>query len=732
MLTDLYAITNSLLRNGVQIKEEANHIKKVAKTNGFLFSFDMKSIISDVEHVCSADISKLWRIVESNQKRFPITNLKSPLCVIDPTDQFSFAEELTVALKENTLPDFLRYCFNKYNIQFNLHKENVKAISVFSYEYPQHIMKQTESKIDGTAFHALLSNMTKWFADGGKTEHLIMYMGSMLCQSVLTGSTDNQADASAVLFGRWNKKKAQFEEPKVQFGFYPTSRKNELFVDSYDRVNKAFLTVSTSKMVGTCALSGKSDQPLITGRFPDVNLPVIGATKMFAMFKGVPAQFRYGKTGAELFPVSEIEANKVVNTLKTICAPEQRSRTWCTIPRPNTIKGEQDLLISWIDGAIDNKISDVIKSALPQLCMIPAAKDSFSEALSSYEAITKNVIDAITKVNSKTIINTKQRIVILSEIDSGNREVVGNFTYDLEKMLLGVKHWSQSCKNDINFRLPIFDAKSGKLSIMTPYVPSPINIAILSKNRYTIAAKTQFGIEFKAHPTIGIPISEIFDIFLKPPTSDVRLEGRLLTHIYKNVVNLLVSFKCDQAISYNYYVDGDRGNSNKALKKYKTQERLDILCSLSFFEIILNRLQDNKRGNMSEESMKVGKLLAKADELQLQYSSIVRGVKHPTRLLGATLFKIASDNPIKALAKLADGIGLYQQWAVSYSNEKSCHAGMLLTQIKKIMTDLNVRKLEGKMSAVDKVELLRGYMSFEKSKKKDNEITSKEKGTENV
>ena len=730
MLTDLYALTNSLLKNGVKIKEEANSIKKAAKTNGFLFAFDKESVISDVEHINGADMSKLWRVVESNHKRFPITNLKSPLCVIDSLEIIDFAKELFTVLKEKTLPDFLGYCFNKYSINFNVSNKNVKAISTLAYKYPTAIIKQLKSEISGTAFFDLISDMTMWFSDNehnvtiqDKTNFIIMRMSAMLCQNALIGKIDNQVDIAAALFGRWNKKKTQFEEPKVQIGFYPTDRKNELFIDSYDTVNKAFLAVSSSKKIGICALSGKIEQPLITDTFPDINLPIIGATKMFAMFKGIPSQYRYNQTGASLFPVSEIEANKVANTLKMVCAPEQRSRTWCAIPRPNTIKGEQDLLIAWIDGILDDTVSVVLKEALPQLCTIHSLKKcSVDGALTKYETTTKNIIDAFTKVNRKVFLNAKQRIVILTETDPGNREVIGNFTYDLKEMLHNIKSWSYACTNDINFRLPINDAESGKVSMVSPYVPSPIGIAILSKNKYTK--------ELKAYAVIGIPINEIFNIFLKSPKKGMVLERKLLIHFYKNVVDLLISFRTDQLISMNYYFNNDKRGANKVLRKYKTQERLDILSSLSFFEILLNRLQNNGRGNMSEEPQKVGKLLAKVNELQLQYSSIVRGVKHPTKLLGATLFKIAADNPVKALAKLTDSISLYQQWGVSYSNERNCHTGMLLTQIKKIMTDLDISKLERKMSEIDKAELLRGYMSFEKSKKKDveAEIKPEERG----
>jgi hypothetical protein len=505
------------------------------------------------------------------------------------------------------------------------------------------------------------------------------------------------------LFGKWNKKKGQFEKPVIQFGLCLEGQRDSAFSDSYEAVNTALLTKSTSQLTGNCALTGKIE-PLNTGVFPKINLKGVGPTRLFSMFKEIPAQYRYRKTGSEIFPVSEAKIRKIANALQTICAPEQEGRTWRTIP--STKPKKSDLLVAWLSGERAVKQNKTVRDAMAQLCFSPSSSD----AITQYEAHLRKVIKLFARPDSSFSFDDIQRILILTQVDKSRREIVANLTYQLDSVSKGISSWAQLAERHIYFKIPVKFTGERRVVSLAPYVPSPASVMDVFRKLYLQCGRVE--------ATQGVAAKKVFDILLKPPFGQMALENELLQRLLMNVSELLINLRSDQIISSQFWQNGKRREAEKVLKPYSTTARLDALVSISFFEILLGRLEKGKRRYLMTAIYQLGKLLAKADELHLAYSHDVRKEDIPSQLLGNSLVRIAMQTPVQALERLGERIVVYQNWAkVHYEQTKDSHIGMLLAQIGRTAGEIDLSELEQTVTPKTKAALLLGYLAWEKSKK---------------
>jgi len=127
---------------------------------------------------------------------------------------------------------------------------------------------------------------------------------------------------------------------------------------------------------------------------------------------------------------------------------------------------------------------------------------------------------------------------------------------------------------------------------------------------------------------------------------------------------------------------------------------------------------------MKEPIYEVGRLLALTDRLHFQYCKFVRTseekrkakkVDAPGELLGNSLFNFALDQPVSALARLAERIKPYRGWADTYSEEDSGLVHWLVRQMSEAEKGILVDQLPSRMSDPDKAKLLLGYLADLKS-----------------
>jgi hypothetical protein len=116
----------------------------------------------------------------------------------------------------------------------------------------------------------------------------------------------------------------------------------------------------------------------------------------------------------------------------------------------------------------------------------------------------------------------------------------------------------------------------------------------------------------------------------------------------------------------------------------------------------------------------VGRLLALADSLHFQYCKYVRTsedkrkagkVDAPSELLGNALFNVALDNPMIALARLAERVRPYKGWADTYSGDSAGLVHWFVRQMAECDKMIDLKCLPERMQDVGKAQLLLGYLA---------------------
>jgi hypothetical protein len=137
--------------------------------------------------------------------------------------------------------------------------------------------------------------------------------------------------------------------------------------------------------------------------------------------------------------------------------------------------------------------------------------------------------------------------------------------------------------------------------------------------------------------------------------------------------------------------------------------------AVSLLGIFLQQLEHRKDTFMKEPTYQIGRLLALADSLHQSYCKHVRDGKSPSQLIGNALFNTALEQPVFALARLAERLAPYQAWARTFQNDDPASGvGLVkyfLAEIAGCTAAIQLEQLPPRMSDTDKAKLLLGYLA---------------------
>lgn len=168
-----------------------------------------------------------------------------------------------------------------------------------------------------------------------------------------------------------------------------------------------------------------------------------------------------------------------------------------------------------------------------------------------------------------------------------------------------------------------------------------------------------------------------------------------------------------------------RLKASSDFKDLNEKARWQVLKSVALLGILMNQLNENWRIFMKEPTYQLGRLFAYADSLHQQYCKHVRGGETPTQLIGNALFATALEQPVFALARLAERLIPYQGWAKTFHSTdpdvKSGYEKTLLKLIGECSTHfieerdgnfvIRADELPSRMTDTDKAKLLLGYLA---------------------
>ena len=119
-------------------------------------------------------------------------------------------------------------------------------------------------------------------------------------------------------------------------------------------------------------------------------------------------------------------------------------------------------------------------------------------------------------------------------------------------------------------------------------------------------------------------------------------------------------------------------------------------------------------GTMASPAFLVGRLLALADSLHLQYCEGVRNGSVPGQLLGNALMATALESPESTLALYAQRILPYQAWArtcKASGNGPEALAKYLLAQLAETCAEISRHDVPQRTNDTEKAQLILGYLA---------------------
>jgi hypothetical protein len=440
-------------------------------------------------------------------------------------------------------------------------------------------------------------------------------------------------------------------------------------------------------ILGVDAFSG--DLLELQDKFPSPKVAELGPVKLFSLnTKEVRALQRYSLSGSEAFPVSSALAQKMNDAVLYLADEQKRGSTCCAIPAAQS--GKRDLLIAYLEGAPEGR---------EQLAeMFGGEAKLFSDP--DFSAVAKPVIEMLEgKLTADAELSIQ--LVALSSLDPGRRQISLNRRFRVRDVIRAAKNWEMGARNVPDISIWFYD-KFARQSVRRLHItPSPLELASTINRVWTREAEG--GFNFKEQRAVSVV--DAYDVFISDsPLVLQKVEAALglLVGRMRNVLTVVAAIKNRR----------DWTNKNKAISD---AVRWQSVKTIALFGILLHKLGQHRKDYVQESITLVGRLLALADSLHQQYCKHVRKGESPSQLFGNALFNTALDQPVVALARLAERLTPYQAWARTFqSDDPESGVGLvkyLLREIAACTTAIRLEALPQRMSDAGKAKLLLGYLA---------------------
>jgi len=411
----------------------------------------------------------------------------------------------------------------------------------------------------------------------------------------------------------------------------------------------------------------------------------LGNVKLFSVNTNeVQALQRYGFKGSQSFPVSLARVQKMSDALLYLASEDKRGITCRAIPSSQPDK--RDLLVAYLEGEPEGRA---------QLAeMFGGEANAFSDA--DFEAIAQPVLEMLEgKVAANP--NRSVRLLAFCPIDKAKKQISLNRTLLVQDVIRAARDWEAGARNVPQVSVWFYD-KSEKQSVFRSHtVPCPLELASVVNRVWSSDTKSGFSSTYQRAMSVG----DAYDVFLaESPLAQqkARFALELLILRMRTVLIALGAAKTDHT-------------------RYPLSEtvRWQSVKSIALLGILLHQLGHQRKDFMQEPITQIGRLLALADSLHQQYCKHVRKGDSPSQLIGNALFNTALEQPVFALARLAERLTPYQAWARTFqSNDPEAGVGLvkyILVEIAACTTAIRLGELPQRMTDADKAKLLLGYLA---------------------
>jgi hypothetical protein len=437
----------------------------------------------------------------------------------------------------------------------------------------------------------------------------------------------------------------------------------------------------------------------ICTEFPSPRVAELGDLKLFSVnSKETKALFRYGLGGWQIFPVAEDLARRFNSELSNLAGDSNKGKTCCPIPGNRTERDKRtgktrvvkDLLVAYLDKEPQGRAS------LAE--MFGGEMKVFSDA--DFETVAKPVIELL-EAKVKQDPNLDVRLLAFCSIDNGRKQISFNRRLHVRDVLRAANDWQAGARNVPAVTVDFRASTGGPPELRFGTTPRPLDLASTINQIWSASPKNGFRSDFHR----AISIGDAFDVFMADsPLAQRKAEAALGLLVRRMSVVLAGLGAVRTTCEWTRLSDTVRWQSLKAI---------------ALLGILLRQLGHHRENFMRESITQCGRLLALADSLHLQYCKHVRKGESPSQLIGNALFSTALEQPVFALARLAERLTPYQAWARTFqSDDPKAGVGLVkwfLGEIAACTSAIHLEQLPDRMLDADKAKLLLGYLADAKN-----------------
>jgi hypothetical protein len=520
---------------------------------------------------------------------------------------------------------------------------------------------------------------------------------ALLFQDILFGALDWKKRQTAIGTPDYWKEKAKQDKNANQPIYFDLASPDTRFKRVAHRetgalINEALMkadaiagaAASAESSTGMDAFTGRTEP--LQDKFPTgPKVAELGNLKLFSVNTNeVQALRRYGLEGSQSFPVAAALVQKMSDALLHLASEDKRGISCRAIPSAQPDK--RDLLVTYIEGALE------FREQMAEMFGGEAA--SFSDA--DFAAIAQPVIEMLEgRVAANPNLNV--RLLAFCPIDKAKKQISLNRRFRVVDVIRAAKDWQAGSRNVPNVSVWFYDKAAKRTVFRAQTTPCPLELATTVNRVWSSDTKGGFTSSFQR----AMSATDAYDVFMGDSPLSRQKAEMALSLLVQRMTNVLTALGAVRTTGeWTSLSDPVRWHSLK---------------TIALFGILLSQLGQHQRSFMQEPITQVGRLLGLADSLHQQYCKHVRKGKSPSQLIGNALFSTALDQPVFALARLAERLTPYQAWARTFqSDDPNASVGLVkyfLAEIAACTAAIRVEQLPSRMTDADKAKLLLGYLA---------------------
>lgn len=419
-------------------------------------------------------------------------------------------------------------------------------------------------------------------------------------------------------------------------------------------------------------------------KFADVTVPGLGKVILRAMTKDAPCQYRYSKADADSFLVGNDSRERAKSALESLTRSDRKGETW-------QYRGGSLFLFY-----PESESSALDDAAVADICSLPDDDDEFAEQASlaaTFEMRAERIAAALDGKHRDQ--ETPVHLIVLRKPDGHRTKLVAHHTFTMRHLLDSAKAWVDGVKTCPPVAFARWGKAKGERNDIRPVQPFPYQVASWL-NTFWVRGDENQGRFNTFSP------EDALTLLLAADGTERQMARRALRHALSGWSGFLITA-------------GAREHASVVLKagdkRAVALATLPAILSLLLFKSDPSTTQG---GTMASPAFLVGRLLALADSLHLQYCEGVRNGSVPGQLLGNALMATALESPESALALYAQRILPYQAWArtcKASGNGPEALAKYFLAQLADTCAEISRHDVPQRTNDTEKAQLILGYLA---------------------